>query len=127
MKLIRKYGALIVAALALFFYLIIEVRKTIDLKENENTSVAKVYMLIRDTYVYSQFRYEYYYKGKRYTVQESLMDADYKEIINQYFEVKFSKANPENSEINLKHKISDSLRISNAGFKKAKHNSLIGY
>jgi len=118
MKIIKKYFPLIIAGVALVIYFSLRTKKDSDLNNYSIKSVAKVYKLIRDTYVYSQYRYEFFHEGKRYTAQRGLGEFDAKTVINNFYEVEFLPENPETSRINLNLRIKDSQRILNAGFKK---------
>jgi len=118
MKIFKKYFPLIIAVIALGVHFKLKIDKKSELEKNAIRSVAKVYKLVSDQYVYSQFRYEYFYEGKRYTAQRGLGDFDEKKIINNFYEIEFSSKNPKNSRIHLNLKVVDSKRISEAGFKK---------
>lgn len=102
----------------MMLYFSIKIKISIELQENSVVSVARVHELVWGRYVYSSFKYEYFYKGKRYSIKKGLGDVDHKSIINNYYIVEFSSQNPENSKIHLDLKIDDSSKIINAGFKK---------
>lgn len=118
MKTIKKYYPLFIAGIAIALYFYYRYEKSSELDKSSIISVARVDKIIRVRYTYSEFRYEFYYKGKRYTSQRGLGNIEPNTIFNNFYEIEFSQMNPKNNKIYLDLEVKDSLRISNAGFSK---------
>ena len=109
---IGKVIALILVILSVF-YAIYEVK---DLRHNSTISVARIYNLSFTKGVSKNAHYEYYFKGERYRGGVRLKTHTNKKILNKFFEVKFSKENPRNSQIDLAIEVKDTNRIKRANF-----------
>jgi len=118
MKFIKKniIGVSIVSILVIAL-IVINLYRSQQLNQETSISVAKVTELTTSKFVSRQFTYVYYFEGNLFTKKETFRSSYPKDILNEYFVVKFSKQNPKNSEIYLHEPVFDSIKIKEAGFK----------
>lgn len=117
MSLIKKYWPLLIALIAVIWYVILRYQNQKELEKYSITTVGKVDKLVRIRYVNSRFNYSYYHNGKKYTNESGIGDIDSKTIFNNFYKVIYSSKNPDISKIYLNEKIEDSLMIIQSGFK----------
>lgn len=117
MSLIKKYWPLLIALIAIIWYVILRYQNQKELEKYSITTLGKVDKLVRIRYANSRFNYSYYHNGKKYTNESGLGDIDPKTIFNNFYKVIYSSKNPNISKIYLNEKIEDSLMIIQSGFK----------
>ncbi|WP_047548078.1 hypothetical protein [Psychroserpens sp. Hel_I_66] len=107
---IGKVIALILVIISIF-YAIYQVK---DLRNNSTISVARIYDISHTKSISRNALYEYYYNGEKFKGVKRLKNEKEENVLKKFFEVKFSKENPRNSEINLAVEIIDTYTIKKA-------------
>lgn len=90
--------------------------KTTDIKKNKLEAIGRVYDFVNNR-SYNRYYYNYYYNGHYYNGNINAYGKGGEKLIGKFFLLEFSSKNPNFSNIHLDKEITDSARISDAGFK----------